>query len=245
MAADYALLLSVAEGLSPPVIRFYSWASPIITIGYFQDAGTEADLAECAASDVGLIRRATGGGAVFHEHEITYSMIFPAAHPFAGTDILDSYTKTLKPFIQALSAFGLDAQHSPVNDIEISGLKISGNAQTRRKETVLQHGTILIDIDRPKAFRCLTVPEEKTRRKKISSPSMRVTCLKDHLGEKALSHSFAGEFIDAVTASLHESSGVKSVPSFFSDRETAETKRIEATVFADERWNLYREGELP
>ena len=245
IAADYALLLSVAEGQSPPVLRFYSWSSPVITIGYFQNAETEADLAACAASNVGLIRRATGGGAVFHEHEITYSMIFPSDHPFAGTDILDSYTKTLEPFIQALTSFGLDAKHAPVNDIEISGCKISGSAQTRRKETVLQHGTILLDIDRAKAFRCLTVPEEKTLRKKIASPAERVTCLKEHLGERALSLPFAGEFIDAVTASFHASTGAKPVPSRFSDRETAAAKRIESAVFADERWNLYREGELP
>ena len=245
MAADYALLLSVAEVSSPPVLRFYSWSIPAVTIGYFQDAGTEADLTHCERSGIDVIRRVTGGGAVFHEHEITYSMVFPESHPFAGSDILDSYSRNLIPFIAALSSFGLDAKHAPVNDIEIGSRKVSGNAQIRRKGAVLQHGTILLDIDREKAFRCLTVPAEKTARKGIDAPADRVTSLRDHLGETVLSLPFKGKFISETASAFYLASGISLIPSRLSDRESAAARRIEMSVFADSGWNLHRRGELP
>ena len=245
MAADYALLMSVSEGMSPPVLRFYSWVRPAITIGYFQNPETEADLAACRSLGIDVIRRATGGGAVFHERELTYSMVFPADHPFAGKDPLDSYSRNLVPFITALSSFGLDAKHAPVNDIHIGKRKVSGNAQIRRKGAVLQHGTILLDIDRDKAFRCLTVPAEKVERKGLTDPKQRVTSLREHLGERVLDLSFAGEFIHAVTAAFHSGAGIHPAPSRLSDRECASTKRIEIGIFASEAWNLHRHGELP
>ena len=245
MAADYALLMSVTEGMSPPVLRFYSWSKPAITIGYFQNPETETDLTACETLGIDVIRRATGGGAVYHEHEITYSMVFPAGHPFAGSDILDSYTRNLVPFISALASFGLDAKHAPVNDLHIGGRKVSGNAQTRRKGAVLQHGTILLDIDRDKAFRCLTVPADKVERKGLSDPRQRVTCLREHLGERVLDFSFEGEFIQAVTGSFRDCAGIHPAPSRLSDRECASAKKIEAAVFAAEEWNLHRHGELP
>lgn len=245
MAADYALLMSVSEGISPPVLRFYSWSKPAITIGYFQDAETETDAASCREFDIDVIRRATGGGAVFHEREITYSMIFPAGHPFAGNDIPGSYARTLEPFIAALSSFGLDAKHAPVNDIHIGERKVSGNAQTRRKGAVLQHGTILLDIDREKAFRCLTVPADKVERKGLSDPRQRVTCLREHLGERVLDLSFAGEFIGAVIGAFHSGPGIHPAPSRLSDRECADAKKIETGIFACEAWNHHRHGELP
>lgn len=245
MAADYALLMSVSEGMSPPVLRFYSWEKPAITIGYFQNPQIETDMTACKTLGIDVIRRATGGGAVFHEREITYSMIFPADHPFAGNDIPDSYARNLTPFISALTSFGLDAKHAPVNDIHIGERKVSGSAQTRRKGAVLQHGTILLDIDRDRAFRCLTVPADKVARKGLTDPKLRVTCLREHLGEQVLSLSFAGEFIQAVTGALHRGSGIHPAPSGLSDRECASAKKIQAAIFASEEWNLHRHGELP
>lgn len=244
MAKDYALLLSVAEGSSSPVLRFYSWLPAAVTLGYFQDAEKQADLTRCRQSGVDVIRRITGGGAVFHQHEITYSMMFPVTHPFAGTDILSSYHLTLDPFIQTLSSFGLDAVYSPVNDITVSGEKISGNAQTRKKGCVLQHGTILLDIDRTTAFSCLTVPEDKTARKGLTHPSDRVTSLKEHLGDDVMSCSFTGLFIDRTLSAFSEHD-IICTRSALSEKESLLTNQIESRIFSQESWNLHKLGELP
>jgi lipoate-protein ligase A len=245
MALDYALLLSVASGESSPFLRFYRWSVPTVTLGYFQDAGTEADISLCKSFGVDLIRRITGGGAVFHDQEITYSMVFPDTHHLAGKDILDSYSRTLAPFVDALSLYGLSAVHSPINDITVSGKKVSGSAQSRRKGCVLQHGTILLDLDRDKAFRCLTVPADKLARRGLSEPSQRVTTLRDVLGETVLSSSFEEQFIKTVTASFKSNHRITFEHSVETETELSFAGALQRNIFEQPNWNLLKEGDLP
>ncbi|MDR1949966.1 MAG: lipoate--protein ligase family protein [Spirochaetaceae bacterium] len=179
MALDEALLESVALGHSLPVLRFYGWKPRAVSVGYFQGLEDEVDLAACKARGVDVIRRITGGGAVFHHAELTYSIIMADSHPLAGDSIRVSYQTLCAGIIRGLELLGLEARFAPINDILCGGRKISGNAQTRRRGTVLHHGTILLDLDVALMFELLKVPEEKNRGRLIRDVTERVTSLKD------------------------------------------------------------------
>jgi lipoate-protein ligase A len=179
MALDEALLESVSRGRSLPVLRFYGWEPWAVSVGYFQGLEDEVNLEACKARKIDVIRRITGGGAVFHHAELTYSIIMPDSHPLAGDSIRGSYQSLCAGIIRGLALLGLESQFAPINDILCGGRKISGNAQTRRTGTILQHGTILLDIDVDLMFELLRIPEEKNRGRLIRDVKERVTSLRN------------------------------------------------------------------
>ncbi|MFH0817781.1 MAG: biotin/lipoate A/B protein ligase family protein [Candidatus Micrarchaeota archaeon] len=168
MAIDEVLMES-----KEPILRLYSWKPPAVSIGYFQNLNEEIDVGACERLGVDIIRRQTGGGAVFHDKELTYSFI-TREYP---KNILESYSWICLAIIEGLRTVGFTAQFAPLNDIVIGGKKISGNAQTRRDGVLLQHGTILLDVDVDKMFSILKVPNEKMKGKLISDVKERVAGL--------------------------------------------------------------------
>ncbi|MEW6548647.1 MAG: biotin/lipoate A/B protein ligase family protein [Spirochaetota bacterium] len=185
MGLDEAILESVSRGDSLPTLRFYGWKPKAISIGYFQGATEELDIRACKAGGVDIVRRITGGGAVFHDSELTYSIAIPESHPLARASILDSYAWICSALVQGFSILGLKTQFHPINDILWEGRKISGNAQTRRLSCILQHGTVLLDVDVDEMFRLLMVPKEKALGKMIADVKERVGSLTRALGRKA------------------------------------------------------------
>jgi lipoate-protein ligase A len=91
MAMDRAVLVENSNGNVPPTVRFYTWKPSAISIGYFQSLQDEVDLEKCNMIGVDCVRRITGGGAVFHENELTYSIVIPESHSQIPKNILDSY----------------------------------------------------------------------------------------------------------------------------------------------------------
>jgi len=178
MGLDEALLRSVAEGKSLPTLRFYGWTPAAVSIGYFQGLEEEVDSAACRAAGIDVVRRITGGGAVFHHHEVTYSIVLPLDHPLARRNILESYRLLLGGIVEGMSLLGITAEFAPINDIVTGGKKISGNAQTRKLGCILQHGTIILDVDVDQMFTVLRVPQEKARGKLIEDIKSRVTSVK-------------------------------------------------------------------
>jgi lipoate-protein ligase A len=184
MGMDEALLESVSRLISPPVLRFYRWTPPAVSVGYFQGLREEVDPEACKRFGVDLVRRISGGGAVFHHAELTYSIIMPLSHPLAGRTISESYRILCPGVIEGLGLLGIPAQFVPINDIHTGDRKISGNAQTRRMGCVLQHGTILLDLDVDLMFELLRVPPEKMKGKIIREVKGRVTSLRAVLGRE-------------------------------------------------------------
>lgn len=184
MGLDEALLEAVAEGRSGPVLRLYTWDPAAITIGYFQSAAAEVDLEAAREAGVDVLRRVTGGGAVFHASEITYSLVVPEGHALAPADILESYSRICGGLVEGLSLLGVEASFAPINDIVSGGKKISGNAQTRKRGCLLQHGTVLLDVDPERMFSLLKVPSEKLKGKLIQDVKARVSGLKGLLGRE-------------------------------------------------------------
>lgn len=183
MAIDEALLKNcLAYG--KPTVRFYRWKPRAVTIGYFQSLEQEVDTAKCAAEGIDCIRRSTGGGAVYHDSELTYSFVCPLDSGLVPKNILDSYRKVCGALVHGLRELGLQAAFVPLNDLIVNGRKVSGNAQTRKEKTILQHGTLLIDVDVDKMFSLLKVPNEKIRDKLISDVKQRVTSVNQEAGKK-------------------------------------------------------------
>jgi lipoate---protein ligase len=185
MALDEAILRCVTAETSPYTLRFYRWQPSAVSVGYFQSVEQEVDREACAAQGVDVIRRLTGGGAVYHDFdgEITYSLSIPDNYPGMPRKVLDSYGVLCSALVVGFQALGVPAEFKPINDILVRGKKISGNAQTRRFGGILQHGTLLCEVDPHRMFTLLKVPNEKIRDKLIAGVEERVTSIGREMGE--------------------------------------------------------------
>ena len=180
MALDEAIMEGIRAGKALPTIRFYGWKPSAISIGYFQGVRNEVNLEACREAGVDVIRRMTGGGAVYHdtEGEVTYSIIGPLS--LFPENILESYRYICGDLVDAFATLEINAHFEPINDIMVMDQKISGNAQTRRGGILLQHGTILYRVDVEKMFTLLNVDKVKVSDKLIKSVKKRVTSISDY-----------------------------------------------------------------
>jgi lipoate-protein ligase A len=174
----------------------------------------------------------TGGGAVYHsyEGEITYSVIVNQDHPKIPRDILKSYELICQGIILGMTKLGIKAEFRPINDIEVNGKKISGNAQTRRWGVFLQHGTILLDTDIKTMFTVLKVSAEKISDKLIKSVEDRVTTIRRELGRSV---SFA-EASDSLKTAFPQILGIELFEAGLSAEE-----RVLATQLMKEKYQSW------
>ena len=117
MGLDEAILESVAAGSCPPTLRFYGWTPSAISLGYFQGIHEEVDTQACREKGVDIVRRITGGGAVFHDTEVTYSIVIPEGHRLAPDSITDSYAILCAGIVEGLAILGVGSEFVPINDI--------------------------------------------------------------------------------------------------------------------------------
>jgi lipoate-protein ligase A len=236
MAIDRAVLVANSKEIVPPTVRFFSWSPPAISIGYFQSLEEEIDLEYCKKVGVDYVRRITGGGAVFHEDELTYSIVVSESHPQIPKNIMDSYKRICGAIIRGLSDIGIDSNYFPINDIITNHKKISGNAQTRKLKTVLQHGTILMDVDVEKMFSLLKVPDEKIRDKLIKDVRNRVTSIK-HVLDSDIRFS---EVAESMKKGFEEEFNVDLVKGDLTNEELELAKNFEKECFSAREWNHRR-----
>ncbi len=243
MATDEAVLRCVTAGQSPNTIRFYGWLPSAVSIGYFQGIEQEVDLAACREKGIDVIRRLTGGGAVFHDHdgEITYSLIAPEDHPKIPRKILDSYALLCGGLVVGFKRLGLDAEFKPINDILVNGRKISGNAQTRRFGGVLQHGTLLCDVNPHLMFTLLKVPNEKIRDKLIQGVEERVTSIRREMSWDYETMARSKDTVtEAMIAGFENVLDIHLVPGTLSDEEVKLADEVKAERYATQAWNHKR-----
>jgi lipoate-protein ligase A len=224
MAIDESLMETAGE---MPILRIYGWSPPAVSIGYFQSMNEEVDFAKCRQIGVDVVRRLTGGGAVLHEFELTYSFV-TKEYP---QNIMESYRWICEAIVLSIKRLGFDASFVPLNDIVIANKKVSGNAQTRKKGVLLQHGTILLDIDVSKMFSVLKVPSEKIRDKIIKDAKERVTSL-------------SGITFDDMTTSLKTSFAEKFECTLLEDtlssEEISRAKWLAERKYTSKEWNFRR-----
>ncbi|MEM3770313.1 MAG: lipoate--protein ligase family protein [Candidatus Bathyarchaeia archaeon] len=188
MAVDEAILEARIRGLAPNTVRFYRWKPSAVSIGRFQKVENEVYLENCQKHGVDVVRRITGGGTVYHdaEGEITYSVV-ASKEDLNAKDITEVYAKIYAGIVEALKILGLkadfnegDARACP--NLTINGKKISGSAQCHKSDVVLQHGTILVDVNLEKMFTFLKVPWAKTCMEVVGIAKNKITSIKAELG---------------------------------------------------------------
>jgi lipoate-protein ligase A len=222
MALDETLLTNLVDH-DNPILRLYGWQPPCVSIGYFQSMEEEVDVLKCSNMGVDVVRRITGGGAVLHEFELTYTFItknYPA-------NILESYQLICEPVVLCLDRLGYSAKYVPLNDIVVDNKKVSGNAQTRKNNILLQHGTILLDVDVEKMFSMLKVPSEKIKDKMIKDVKARVTGINRSFEDVAsnLKESFAEIF------------GSQIITDTLSSKEKKDTEKLVIEKYSSRQWN--------
>ncbi|MBI2144706.1 lipoate--protein ligase family protein [Candidatus Woesearchaeota archaeon] len=233
MALDEAISQAVRTRESQPTIRFYKWQPSAVSIGYFQSLQDEVDTELCKKIGVDIVRRRTGGGAVYHDStgEITYSIIAPEGMFPKG--ITESYQEICGWIVKALGKIGIAAEFKPINDIITNGKKISGNAQTRRNGILLQHGTILYKLDVATMFSLLKVPKEKISDKFIADVKQRVTSVTDinpQITEQQLKDALIAAFTEGKEFELGSVTA----------NEKAAAEKLAKERYSSDEWNNLR-----
>ena len=187
MALDEAILTSVIEKSSPNTLRFYKWDPSTASIGRNQSLNEEVDLNFAEQKGFTVVRRITGGGAVFHDknREITYSIVCPIKYleSLGATKVIDQFEILTQGIIAGLRIYGLETEkgviHCPA--IFLDGKKFSGNAQVRKRGYILQHGTILLELDPELMYSVLKTPQNVSKSRMVQSVYAKCIGIKDQL----------------------------------------------------------------
>jgi lipoate-protein ligase A len=183
MAVDEAILEGVNRGSSPPTLRVYAWEPPAVSIGHSQKASVELDLEMCGRRGFGVVRRPTGGRAVLHAGELTYSVVGRSGEPPLGGTIAETYHAIADGLLLSLAELGVRAELAPVAtaprgrgevappcfvsagrfEMVVAGRKLIGSAQRRLGGAVLQHGSLLTDGTHVQLADVLRVRKEADR----------------------------------------------------------------------------------
>ena len=163
MAIDEAICKSVASEEQPPTVRFYKWKNNSVSIASYQNQD-EINIDLCQKNNIDVVRRITGGRAVFHDkRDFTYSVIAPIS---IFGNIKNAYAEICSWIINALNELGIKSKLENKNDIVVDGRKISGNAaKLMEKGIYLQHGTGVYDIDFGLMPRVLNISKELAKEK--------------------------------------------------------------------------------
>lgn len=238
MAIDEAILTARAKNLVPNTLRFFTWKPRAVSLGYFQSVEQEINLDNLKKikPKTELVRRITGGGAVLHDKELTYSIIL--SEEDVPKNIQESYKVICGAIIEGLKKFNknLNPEFREINDILLNGKKVSGNAQTRRNTVILQHGTILLDVDVKTMFSILKVPDEKLKDKIIKSVEERVTSLKKELNGEEIE---IKKLSESLVKGFEEVFNVSFVGENLTDEELKFTKEFEKK-YSSKEWIFKR-----
>ena len=183
MALDEVMLDDVAAGRRPPTLRIWEWAGPAVVMGRYQSLRNEVDAEAARRHGIEVVRRISGGGAMFIEpgNTITYSIVAPVSL-VEGMTFEQAYAYMDQWVIEALGTLGVKAWYQPLNDIASSDGKIAGAAQARRGGAVLHHVTMAYDIDAMKMLEVLRIGREKMSDKGTASAQKRVDPLRRQTG---------------------------------------------------------------
>jgi lipoate-protein ligase A len=250
MAVDEAVLESYAGEAPPaqPTLRLYGWRPPALSLGRFQMAAGSHDPVYLRDSAIDLVRRPTGGSAVLHEFERTYSLCARLrSEPFPGS-VLDTYRRVASVLVAALGRLGLDAAAAgstapgtgrgthaacfgapSIHEISVGGLKLIGSAQLRRRGAFLQHGSILLRSDRARLARTIG----------LDRPPLGFTDLSAVLGSELDPALLDG----ALIAAFEQQFLTNLVQEALSSEETARATRLRAWKYQSTVWT--RDGRVP
>lgn len=241
MAVDEAIADAVEKGVSPPTLRLYGWKSPTLSIGYSQRADKKIDTEYCRKNKIDIVLRPTGGKAVLHDKEVTYSLISPKNNPLFPDNISGTYEVIGKALLKGLSFLGIDASSNSVFHIPHSafknpscfattsqyeiiadGKKLIGSAQRRFKNSFLQHGSIPLGNNHENLAQCLGFQEECKNKKFVKLLKEKSIALNE-LNGRVYSYN---EVVDALTRGFENAFKIQFKISTLSEYELALSNRI-------------------
>ncbi|MFH7322695.1 biotin/lipoate A/B protein ligase family protein [Aeromicrobium sp. HA] len=230
VALDEIIGREVADGTRPPTFRIWDWDSPLVVIGSFQSYVNEIDAEGAAKHGIDVVRRVSGGGAMFMEpgNCITYSLVVPGSL-VEGLSFERSYSFLDDWVIEALAEVGVNARFVPLNDIASEAGKIGGAAQKRfAGGSVLHHVTMAYDIDADKMTEVLRIGREKMSDKGTRSANKRVDPMRSQTGltREAILDSFLETFRRRYATRDSE----------YTEAELSEAKRLVDEKFSTREW---------
>lgn len=246
MAVDEEILRAVAAGQVPPTLRLYAWKPPCLSLGRGQPLA-DVDLQALRAAGFDLVRRPTGGKAILHVDELTYSVVAPQAEPRVAGGVVESYRRLSAGLMRGLERLGVkglvaDRRPSPPlvggagggvcfevpSDYEstVGGRKLVGSAQMRAQSVVLQHGALPLYGDIARICSLLTTCPDPAHVR------ARATTIEEALGRPITWN----EAADAVAAGFAESLNLHLEPGTLTDKERAWAEELRAGKYATEEW---------
>jgi lipoyl(octanoyl) transferase len=177
MKRDLGLMAEVAAGKAPPTFRLYRWSPPALSLGRFQKEEEVVDREACRRLGVDLVRRPTGGRAVLHHRELTYSITIPENHRLIPKGVIEAYRLINQGILTTFKQLGIDASQAgaaergaglapgscfdtaSAYEVRVKDKKVVGSAQLRRDGVLLQHGAILLELSLD-LYRQLLLPRE-------------------------------------------------------------------------------------
>ena len=240
MAIDEAILQARIAERVPNTLRLFCWRPSAVSIGRFQNIHNEVELEHCHVHGVDVVRRITGGGAVYHDSadEITYSVI--ARRDDLGTDdVAEAYSRICNGLIKAVHTLGVNAEYSEGDvkqcpNITVHGRKISGSAQAHRKGVILQHGTLLLNVDLGRMFTFLKLPWRDACMDTVSIAQRKITSVADELAS-AVS---IDQACRALAAGFETALGIGLSEGELTDYELTLAKKLEKGKFATREWTF-------
>lgn len=257
MAIDEAIVEACSKGLVPPTIRFYGWQPAALSLGYFQHAAQEVNFAACQERGIDVVRRLTGGRAVLHDKELTYSIIVSENYPGMPMTITASYRYLSQGLLLGLGKLGVKAAMTkPVAaygqrgkqpdsaacfdapsyyELTVEQRKLIGSAQVRKYGVILQHGSILLDFAAADLTALLNLPYE--RQVKVQQMlETRVISLRQALGRPVS----ASELEPALLEGLQEALQIKLVQGSLSAAEELRSQELEQDKYSQSTWTKKR-----
>ena len=249
MAVDEAILRMVAAGQVPPTLRFYAWEPPCLSLGRAQKA-SDVNLDALRAAGFDLVRRATGGKAILHADELTYSVVAPQEEPRVIGSIVESYRRLSAGLVRGLERLGVpdlvaDQRTSsppaggarggggPVcfevpsdYEITVGGRKLVGSAQMRSQGVVLQHGTLPLYGDIARICPLLVAHPDPARVR------ARATTVEEAIGRSVTWDEAAKALATGFAEALH----LRLEPGVLTDEEQSWVEKLRAEKYATEEW---------
>ena len=257
MAMDEALLNFVSRGEIDPVIRFYTWNPATLSIGYFQRLQKEIDIDKVKEKGYGLVRRQTGGRGVLHDKELTYSVIVPESHPNMPSTVTEAYKIISQGLLEGFKNLGFETYFAIPRSKEerdklkqprssvcfdapswyelvVEGRKIAGSAQTRQKGVILQHGSILQDIDIDDLFDMFKFKNERLKAKMKENFVQKAVAINDISNQ----HITLNEMENAFEAGFKKGLNIDFKPLELTEKQLEEVQELE-DKYRSEAW-MYR-----
>jgi len=241
MAIDEAILTARTLDRAPNTLRLYKWKPSTVSIGKNQQPENEVQLGNCRKLGIDVVRRISGGGTVYHDErdEVTYSLTAKTGD-LGVKDLTAVYAKVYSGIRDALRILGTtadfnegDAKNCP--NLTVKGRKISGSSQANKRETVLQHGTLLLDVDLEKMFTLLRVPWAKTCMEVVNVAKNKITSVKCELGHAVSAETAA----NALATGFKNALGAEMVEGALTQFEAELAQKLCREKFATADWNLH------